>query len=250
MKEAMNHIPKKIHYIWFGGAPLTDEAERCIASWRSFMPEYEIVRWDESNFNTHSCPYIEEACEAGKWAFASDYARFAILHSQGGVYLDTDVELIRSLEDIVQQGPYMGMETDFGSSAGITVNPGLGLAAFPGMPLFKKVLDSYAKDHFVKHGIYDQTTVVARVTEILKAEGLADIPGIQQIGEVTLYPSEYFCPIKFLSNKLNITENTHSIHHFDSSWAGPLTRFKHLIMKLVGAKGVALYKAIKHCLKQ
>lgn len=86
-------IPKKIHYIWFGGNPLPPLAERCIASWEKYMPGYEIVRWDESNFDTDCCDYVREAISVKKWAFASDYARFKILYEHGGVYLDTDVEL-------------------------------------------------------------------------------------------------------------------------------------------------------------
>lgn len=126
-------IPKKIHYIWFGGNPLPPLAERCIASWEKYMPGYEIVRWDESNFDTDCCDYVREAISVKKWAFASDYARFKILYEHGGVYLDTDVELLKPLDEIIQRGPFMGFEQDFSSGTAGAVAPGLGLAANPGL---------------------------------------------------------------------------------------------------------------------
>ena len=221
------------------------------------MPEYEVIRWDESNFDTNACAYVREAVGAKKWAFASDYARFKILYEHGGVYLDTDVELLKSMDPILQEGPFMGLETDAGFSVegsmvpglGLAVNPGLGIAANPGMGLYKTILDSYEADHFIKNGIYDQTTVVVRTTSILKRYGLHDIPGIQEVAGIKIYPAEYFCPKDFLSERINITDNTYSIHHFDGTWAGPFTRFKHKIMRLVGPLGVNRFKAIKQSVR-
>lgn len=251
-------IPKVIHYIWFGGNPLSPLAEKCLASWRRYMPNYEIKRWDEANFDVYACDYTSEAYEHGKWAFVSDYARFQILYQEGGVYLDTDVELIKPLDDIIEQGPYMGFETDpapgvDGTPApglGLAANPGLGLAASPGLGLYKTIIDSYKGDHFVKpNGVLDQTTVVVRTTDILRGLGMQEVFGIQQVAGVSLYPKEYFCPQDFLTKETIITENTHSIHHYDASWAGPATRFKHKVMRVVGMKGVAAFKGLKSRLK-
>ena len=133
------------------------------------MPDYEIVRWDESNLDFGLCEYACEAYKAKKWAFASDYARFKILYEQGGIYLDTDVEVIRSLEPILERGPYMGFEVDCSETTKGTVASGLGLAANPGLGLYRDILDSYEQDHFIKDdGSYDLTTVVDRVTDILR----------------------------------------------------------------------------------
>ncbi len=251
-------IPKKIHYIWFGGNPLPPLAERCIASWKRCMPDYEIVRWDESNFDVHACDYTTEAYERKKWAFVSDYARFQILYDEGGVYLDTDVELIKPLDDILAQGPFMGFESDPAPTSegavapglGLAANPGLGLAANPGLGLFNTILDSYKQDHFVKtNGVFDQTTVVVRTTTILRELGLREVPGIQEVAGVRIYPKEYFCPKDFLTLEVNITENTHAIHHFDGSWAGPATRLKHKVMRAVGPAGVTAFKALKNMLR-
>ena len=96
-------IPKVIHYCWFGGKPLPASAQKCIDSWKKFLPGYEIVRWDESNFDVRAIPYISEAYDAGKYAFVSDYARFWVLYNFGGLYFDTDVEVIRPMDDIIAE---------------------------------------------------------------------------------------------------------------------------------------------------
>lgn len=127
-------IPRVIHYCWFGGNPLGDDEQRCIRSWQEFLPDFEIKRWDESNFDVRCCTYVSEAYDSGKWAFVSDYARFKILFEEGGLYFDTDVELISSIGDIVEAGPFMGCEADKSELAGSDhgemlpmVAPGLGL---------------------------------------------------------------------------------------------------------------------------
>lgn len=103
-------IPKVIHYCWFGGNPLPNIAVKCINSWKKYFPDYEIIEWNESNFDLFSCDYCREAYDAKKWAFVSDYARFKILYEHGGVYFDTDVEVIKSMDDILQKGAFIGRE--------------------------------------------------------------------------------------------------------------------------------------------
>ena len=126
-------MEKVIHYCWFGGKPLPRSAEKCIASWKKFLPEYEIRCWDESNFDVNAIPYTREAYAAGKYAFVSDYARFWILYHNGGVYFDTDVEIVSPMYDILETGSFLGVETR--NSSMITVNPGLGFAASRGSSL-------------------------------------------------------------------------------------------------------------------
>ena len=246
-------IPKKIHFIWFGDNPLSPLAKKCIESWRKYMPDYQIVRWDESNFDVSACDYAAEAYQSKKWAFVSDYARFKILYEQGGVYLDTDVELIRSLEPILELGPYMGFEIDCSDEKngtvapglGLAVNPGLGLAVNPGLGLYKDILDSYERDHFVKDdGSCDLTTVVERVTDILRGKGLRKVSGIQEVAGVRIYPTEYFCPKDPRNLRLNLTENSYSIHHFDGSWTTGKQKFHKRISYLIGPKATAVIKNI------
>ena len=137
-------IPKVIHYCWFGGNPLPESAQKCIASWRKFLPDYEIKEWNESNFDVNAIPYTAQAYAAKKYAFVSDYARFSILYDNGGLYFDTDVEVIRPMDDIIENGPFMGFEID---ASGIdfkkAVAPGLGLGANPGLGLYKEILEHY-----------------------------------------------------------------------------------------------------------
>ena len=116
-------IPKIIHYCWFGGNPLPEDAKKYIESWRKYCPGYEIKEWNESNFDINCCDYVREAYEAKKWAFVSDYARFYILYQYGGLYFDTDVEMIRPLFSILQKGSFMGMEVN----SPACVAPGLSL---------------------------------------------------------------------------------------------------------------------------
>ena len=105
-------IPKIIHYCWFGRNPLPPLALECIASWRKFLPDYEIKEWNEDNFDVNSIPYTAEAYRQKKYAYVSDYARFCILYQYGGIYFDTDVEVIKPLNDIIAKGNFMGFEQD------------------------------------------------------------------------------------------------------------------------------------------
>lgn len=213
-------IPKVIHYCWFGGKPLPDLEVKCIESWKKFCPDYEIKEWNENNFDLTCCNYVKEAYQAKKWAFVSDYARFKILYEYGGLYFDTDVELIRPINDIVERGAFMGCEAS--EMKDKKVAPGLGLAANPGLGLYKKILDAYEKRHFVKpDGYADNTTIVQFVTGILCEYGLKNTHKIQDIEEIYIYPEEYFCPLNYYTGQLCITENTRSIHHYTGSWLSP-----------------------------
>lgn len=128
-------IPKVIHYCWFGRNELPEKAKQCIESWKKFCPDCEIREWNEQNFDLNCCDYVREAYQAKKWAFVSDYARFQILYNYGGMYFDTDVEVIRSLDDLQNKGPYIGFEEGKRTHTGMNyqVNPGLGLACEPRM---------------------------------------------------------------------------------------------------------------------
>ena len=218
-----NEIPKTIHYCWFGRNPLNKMAKKCIKSWRKYCPDYAIVEWNEDNYDIASKPrYVREAYAAQKWAFVSDYARFDILYHYGGLYFDTDVEIIRPLHDLVSKGPFMGCEADAQmelAANSISVAPGLGIAANPGLGIYKQMLDSYANEEFVREdGTYNYSTVVERATRILQLNGLTDVPGIQSVAGITVYPSEYFCPLDYRTRILTKTQNTRTIHWYDGSW--------------------------------
>src|SRR5574344_578528 len=215
-------IPKIIHYCWFGGNPLPESAKKCIASWRKFLPDYEIKEWNESNFDVNRIPYTREAYIAKNYAYVSDYARMWILYNYGGLYFDTDVEVIRNLDDIISRGGFMGQESDEAHTNaynGLGLNPGLGLGAPPKSDLIKKILDSYEHNHVFSWTGKITKNIVYRVSQCLRLYPKHDIGnGIFEQGGVVIYPPEYFCPKDYVTGKLSITENTRSIHHFMASW--------------------------------
>ena len=221
-------IPKLLHYCWFGGKPLNKLGRECLESWRRFFPDYEIIEWNENNFDINSCKYAKQAYEAQKWAFVSDYARFKILYEYGGVYFDTDVEVIKSFDDILEKGNFMGCEKCS------LVAPGLGLAFEPRAEIVREINEDYEKDEFLNpDGTCDLTTIVDRTTYVLKKYGLIESKNIQEIAGVKIYPPEYFCPIDMETNKLCITSNTHSIHKFASSWESKTSIVRGKIYRFV-----------------
>ena len=236
----INEIPKVIHYCWFGGNPLPELAIRCIESWKKYCPDYEIIEWNESNFDVNCCDYVKEAYQAKKWAFVSDYARYKILYEQGGVYLDTDVELLKPIDDLVEKGNYMGCENY--SDEVMSVNPGLGCATLPGNEFYLEIIDDYEKSHFENsNGSADLYTVVERTTDFLKKYGLKNELNIQTIAGITIYPAEYLCPIDMRTGRLNATQNSYSIHHCAASWVKKrdvyYARVLRLIYNSIGPRG-------------
>lgn len=224
---ALSRGLKTIHFCWFGGNPLGPDEMRCIESWSKYLPDYEIRRWDESNFDVGCCDYVAEAYRAKKWAFVSDYARFDILYRLGGLYFDTDVEIIRPIDDLICKGPFMAFELDYlhgkdnmtAVGLELSVNPGLGLFATPGLGVYKDIIDSYLCDHFIMDdGSLNLETVVSRTTGILTDHGLEKRLGIQHVDGVAIYPAEYFNPKDFWTGEVFITDNTRAIHHFGKSW--------------------------------
>lgn len=222
-------IPKIIHYCWFGGKPLPESAKKCIASWHRFLPDYEIKEWNESNYDVHKTRYADEAYAAGKYAFVSDYARFDILYHEGGLYFDTDVEIIKPLDDIIVRGPFMGREAgayirnicNGFEGNGLAVAPGLGLGVNPGLDLYREFLEAYRDLMFRNEdGTQNTKTIVCYTSEILVKHGLNnDNDNPQFVDGVWIYPSDVFCPMDHTKgNKLTITSRTVSIHHYDCSW--------------------------------
>ncbi len=206
-------IPKVIHYCWFGGTPLPELAERCIDSWKRKCPDYELKRWDESNF-TLDVPYVKEAYRAKKWAFVSDYARLKIIYDNGGIYLDTDVELLQPLDILLEDKCFMGAETDG------FVATGLGFGAEKHHKVIKALLDVYRGRHFeVSRGIYDLTSCPRLNTPVLLRMGYVfSTSEVWMRDDITIYPPDYFCPMDYKSGETVITDQTVSIHHFSASW--------------------------------
>lgn len=211
-------IPKKIHYCWFGGNSLPPLAQKCITSWKKYCPDYEIIEWNESNFDINCCAYVREAYEAKKWAFVSDVARLYALVYHGGIYMDTDVEVLRSLDDLLDYDAVSGFEAQDRISTGL-------MACRKDQPLFVELLHDYDNAHFVKEdGTYDTTTNVTRITNTCLKYGLRLDNTKQTVNGFTLLPYDYLCPKNVETHVLTITDNTYVIHHFDGSWLTEVDR--------------------------
>ena len=205
-------IPKVINYCWFGGKPLDDMAIKCINSWKKHCPDYKVIQWDESNYDINKNDYVKEAYKSGKWAFVTDYVRLDVLYENGGIYFDTDVELIKNIDPLLKNVAFVGLE-----SAG-EVNTGLGIGCEAGTDIVKQLRDVYDECHFIVNGKQNTKTCVDYVSEYLKNKGLNDKDEEQVIDHLTIYPVRFFCPIKAGHKKAVITTDTYSIHHFAASW--------------------------------
>ncbi len=217
----MTDIPKMIHYCWFGGKPIPAEYKRYMESWRKYMPDYDIVEWNEQNYDVNCIPFSAEAYEMGKFAYVSDYARLRILYEHGGIYLDTDVELLKPLDSLLERGGFMGFEKNSNAPSGTMLNValGLGFAVPPQHPFIREIMDFYETHHYrYPDGRVEQITIVSITTEILKKKGLTQSDTPTTIEGVTVCPWDYFCPIEFLGSALEISANTYSIHHYSASW--------------------------------
>lgn len=210
-------IPKKIHYCWFSGNPIPGELQKCMDSWRRFCPDYEIVRWDEGNYDIHKNRYMEQAYAHKKWSFVTDFARLDILYQHGGIYLDTDVELLRNWDELLYQPAFCGVEK-WG-----TVNSGCGIGAQAGSPAIRAMLAFRADVPFLQEdGSLNQTACGYYETPPLMAEGLRPDGTTQVIagGGMTVYASDFFAPFDYTSGETKITGNTFSIHHYSGTWLG------------------------------
>ena len=215
---------KEIHYCWFGKNPKSKLILKCIDSWRKYCPDYEIKEWNVDNFDVNCCAYVREAYEAKKWAFVSDYCRFYVLYNYGGIYLDTDVELLKPL-DVLSEN-FVGFENQN------RVNSGLIRGAMAKDLICKLMLDSYASDHFLKqNGSYNLLTVCDRETDILVAHGMKKDDTLQIIEGTTVYPSEYFNPMDMETGKIRLTNKSVSVHHYAASWVSKNDRMRGKIAK-------------------
>lgn len=240
-------IPKIIHYCWFGGNPLPESAIKCINSWKKFFPDYEIKEWNEDNFDVNIIPYTREAYEAKKYAFVSDYARFVVLEREGGLYFDTDVEVIKPMDDILEKGGFMGMEVPaLDNSNYPIINPGLGLAVEPGHEIYKELLEVYKTFRFKNEdGSLNQKTIGYYTTEILEKYGLRATNDIQEVGGLWVYPKEYFNPLDDNTGILKITDNTRTIHWYSKTWIKPRPVRTWLVRRLHRIFGVDFLSSVK-----
>ncbi|MCH4191443.1 MAG: hypothetical protein LKF52_03960 [Butyrivibrio sp.] len=209
------YIPKVIHYCWFGKKKIPYEYEHYIESWKKYCPDYEIVRWDESNYDITQNMYMKQAYENRMWGFVPDYARLDIIYRYGGFYLDTDVELIKSLDQLQHFHAFVGYE----STQMIAL--GLGFGAEKGNPVIRGMRDDYSERKFIdSNGKMKLTPSPKYQTEYLQKQGLKRNNSLQQIenGNITSLPTDFLCGIRFYTKTKQITEHTVSLHHWSQNW--------------------------------
>lgn len=214
-------IPKIIHYCWVGNSPKPESVLFCIESWKKYCPDYEIIEWNESNYDFTKNTYMKQAYEAKKWGFVPDYARLDIVYQYGGIYLDTDVEMIRNFDELLTNQGFFGFE-DTGEGD-YFVACGLGFGAEKGNPLVKKLRDYYDGISFVNEDASLNLMPAPRHNALIfNKEGVIMNNSLQVIEGNVFYPAEYFCPKIFKTGKTKLTEHTLSIHHFSASWMDEL----------------------------
>ena len=243
-------IPKIIHYCWFGGNPKTMLIKKCIKSWKKYCPDYEIIEWNESNFDLNCCDYVKEAYESKKWAFVTDYARLKIINDNGGIYLDTDVELLKPLDKFLKYDSFFGYEDKK------HIATGLGFGSIKNNPILRALMNDYENIKFIKDdNSYDLTSCPVRNTATLEKLGLVRNGETFLLNNNAFFSAEYFSPIDYTSGYKNITDNTVSIHWFNASWQSKETKAKHkkiakkirrknLIHKLIHIPNVLLRKIL------
>lgn len=206
-------IPKVIHYCWFGGNPIPDKYKKWMESWHKYCPDYEIVEWNESNYDVTKNAYMYEAYQCKKWGFVPDYARLDIIYNHGGIYLDTDVELVQNLDDLLYQDAYFGFEREE------NVNLGLGFGAVAKSNILLQMKEYYENHYFIKeNGEMDLTASPVIQTDILQKTGLRMDGEYQRFGNVSIYPEKVLsgkCPY---TRRVRLTPYTRSIHHFEATW--------------------------------
>ncbi len=243
-KEVSELIPKHIYYCWFGGKPLPKSVKRCIASWKKHCPDYKITEINESNFDLDAHPYTAWLYKKKKYAFVSDLARLKVIYERGGIYLDTDVEIIKNLDPLLQYRCYFGFEYK------TALNSGLGFGGEKGHPVLKTMLDAY--DELVKKQDTPLPVICTQInTDAFIPYGLI-LNGKTQYfcnNEIAVFEKDYFNPSK-TDRRVNVTENTYSVHWFDASWQTPVMKLRAWLGKcFVNIFGVSPSVWLQKCLK-
>ncbi len=207
-------IPKIIHYCWFGNNPLPDKVKKCMESWKKFCPDYKIMRWDESNYDYNKNQYISDAYKNKKWAFVADYARLDVVYQYGGIYLDTDVELIGNIDNLLSNHVFMAIE-----KYSKLVNTGLGFGAEPEAEELLDMKSVYDNLFFIKKdGSFNVIPCTKYTTDYLLQKGFVCEDKTQTLDRIKVYASDVFCPIDFETGKKTLTSNTLGIHWYDATW--------------------------------
>lgn len=228
-------MKKYVHYCWFGKNPLPKLAKKCIKSWEKYLPDYEIIEWNESNVDLNACPFIKEAYGNKKWAFVADYARTVALYNMGGIYFDTDMLVTKPIDFLLDKETFLGMEDSF------LVNSAVWGTSKPKSYFAKEMLEFYeSQDGFDVNNMF-KYSIPRIMTKLLYKYGFDHTSNdIQHLDHnITIYPREYFYPLSFDFKDNLFTENTCMIHYFDASWFGKKEKFRVKLNRTFGEKNIA-----------
>lgn len=218
-------IPKIIHYCWFGGDK-PEEFLKYINGWKKLCPDYEIIEWNENNLDIQKHPFAKAAYKEKKWAFVSDYVRFFVLHKYGGIYLDTDIELIKRLDSLLDNKAFVGFEVH-GVATGV-------IGSEPGNPIIYEILKAYDRTNFyLDNGKLNLLTSPDYFTNEILKDGFVRENRTQQLQNIIVYPSEYFYPYSTMTFETNITNNTYAIHHYAGTWLDKKTKYQIDVQKKI-----------------
>lgn len=217
-------IPRRIHYCWFGRGEKPKLAQKCIASWHKYCPDYEIIEWNEDNFDVSMNPYTEMCYAQKRYAFLTDYVRLLVVEEHGGIYFDTDVEVLKSFDDVIQNDAFFGFENrDY-------TNTGVGFGAKAHHSIVKQMLTEYENLLDGKHGTIGCPILNTRAMDRF---GLVHDGRLQRLGDAVVYPAEWFNPRNSITGKVAITANTYSIHWYSMSWLPKKTRIRTYIARVI-----------------
>lgn len=243
-------MSKYIHYCWFGGKPLPKLAKKCIKSWKKYLPDYEIIEWNENNVDLEECPFIKEAYENKKWAFVADYARTKAIYEMGGIYFDTDMMITKDISFLLEKETFLGVEDS------MMVNAAVWGASKPKSYFSKRMLDFYkSQEYFDINNIY-KMSIPRIITKILDEFGFdPSIPEVQVLHKnIYVYPRPYFYPLSFDFKDNKFTEDTCMVHYFDATWIPKKEQVEMKLIRKFGAKPVALalstYRFLKRNVKR
>lgn len=231
-------IPKIIHYCWFGGSPFPREVKKCIASWKKNCPDYKIVFWNEDNFDYNDCMFAKEAYKHKAWAFVSDYARLKIINENGGIYLDTDVELLKNLDSLLNEKCFLASDQH-----GRRIATGLGFGAEKDNPIISEMLHIYYETIFDIDNCNEISCPVLN-TKVMKRHGFEFSDRIVRYENVTVYPPKYFDPLGCGKSEDLLCDDTISIHHYTASWTPFRQRLKRKIANCIGYSNIQRIKKI------
>lgn len=222
-------IPKIIHYCWLSGDPYPEKIAYCLESWKKILPDYEIRLWDTHRFDINSVPWVKEAFEAKKYAFAADYIRCYALYHEGGIYIDSDVEVLRSYNDLLERPYFIGYERQTDCIEAAT------LGFEPGHELFRHMLEYYEGRHFATDKGLDTLPLPQIMRQVIADNNL----------QLDILPSDFFSPKN--DEEIHLTENTYSIHHYTATWRSPLyNKLRILTLRIFGVRGKAFIAGILH----